>query len=137
MAVSEKHKARKRYIAFVLTSRFRPRRGDMIHAINVSLPRSVPRSCVQLTMFDGEAGIVLCQHTHRDEVIRSLGQINMVAGSKAGVETITTSGTIQQARLRLEKKVKRSLKELNKKKDNSRDGRRTPPPVKAQRGLKR
>ncbi|MCK4718524.1 MAG: hypothetical protein KAT70_07630 [Thermoplasmata archaeon] len=100
---------RKRYVAFTVDGGCHLRRGEMIHAINVSLPRNLPRSNVNLTVFNGEAGIVLCPHTAKDEMIRSLVSIRSVGGRGVKVRTVATSGTIKKARTRLEKVVKTSL----------------------------
>ena len=121
MTAAGKNKIRKRYVAFVVDTNGRIRRGEMIHAINLSLPPSIPRSSAHLTIFDDDAGILLCPQEYREAVVSALGTINRVGNSRAIIKTVTTSGTIKQARLRLEKCINRSLKELNKKNDNSND----------------
>ncbi|MDG6220866.1 MAG: Rpp14/Pop5 family protein [Candidatus Thermoplasmatota archaeon] len=99
---------RKRYVGFTLQGgKFR--RGEVIHAINVSLPRNLPRSKIQLTAFNGKAGIVLCPHTSKEDMCRAINGIRSVGGRRVEAKTIVTSGTIKKAKAVLEDLVKEPL----------------------------
>lgn len=91
-------KKRNRYIAFVLEGGSTDRRG-MINAIRDVFSKDEYHEIKPwLTVFDGEKGIVRCNHTGKERTVDLLNSIEVGGGS---VRTVTTSGTIKKAKKRL------------------------------------
>lgn len=91
-------KKRNRYIAFVLEGGSTDRRG-MIRAIrDVFSKEEYEEIEPWLTVFDGEKGIVRCDHTGKTRAVDLLNSIEVGGGS---VRTVTSSGTIKKAKKRL------------------------------------
>jgi len=50
---------------------------------------------IYLVRFDGEKGIVKCNHIEKDNTIKLLNSIKEISSQKIEVETVGTSGTIK------------------------------------------
>jgi RNase P/RNase MRP subunit POP5 len=50
---------------------------------------------IRLIRFDGLKGIVICNHTEKDNTIKLLQSIENISSKKVQVETFGTSGTIK------------------------------------------
>jgi len=100
---------RKRYIAFTVDADRSLRRHEMIRGINQVIPPGMNKEDVRLTVFTQDAGIVLCPHIKKEEMIKALNSIKHIAGTRAEVRTVITSGTIKKAKEKLEKVVKHPL----------------------------
>jgi len=50
---------------------------------------------IYLTRFDGEKGIVRCNHIEKDNTIKLLRSIKNIGLKKVSIETLGTSGTIK------------------------------------------
>jgi len=57
--------------------------------------RSLKEKNMFLTRFNGEKGIVRCEHTDKQETIHLLTSITLIGGKSVTVNTIATSGTIK------------------------------------------
>jgi RNase P/RNase MRP subunit POP5 len=91
---------RKRYVVLIVNTESTLSHEDFEQAV-VSLLREkgVLRSVrPKLIDFDGQAGIIRCAHTGRDEMIDTLASITVVSGAEVQVETVKTSGTLRKAR---------------------------------------
>ncbi len=89
---------RNRYVGFVIQGGKTTRR-KMISAIRSSFDKDeYHRISPWLTVFDGEKGIVRCQHHGNDRVVEVLNKIEVEGGK---VKTVVTSGTIKKVKDRL------------------------------------
>jgi len=50
---------------------------------------------IYLVRFDGEQGIVKCNHTEKENTIKLLNSIKQISSSNVKIETLGTSGTIK------------------------------------------
>ena len=50
---------------------------------------------IRLIRFDGMIGIVICNHTEKENTIKLLQSIEKISSQKVQVETFGTSGTIK------------------------------------------
>lgn len=50
---------------------------------------------IYLIRFDGEKGIVKCNHVEKENTIRLLKSINKISSYKLEIKTVGTSGTIK------------------------------------------
>lgn len=86
---------RQRYISFIIEGSETDRRG-MIDAIRDKFSREEYEDVEPwLTVFEGDRGIVRCNHTGKDRAIEILNKIEI---DKGKVKTIITSGTIKKAK---------------------------------------
>ncbi len=86
---------RQRYIAFVIKGAKTDRRG-MIDAIRGQFSREEYDAIEPwLTVFEGDRGIVRCNHTGKDKAIEILNRIEISGGE---VRTVVTSGSIKKAK---------------------------------------
>jgi len=50
---------------------------------------------IYLTRFDGEQGVVKCNHVEKEHTIKLLTSLNKITSHKVEIETVGTSGTIK------------------------------------------
>ncbi len=50
---------------------------------------------IYLTKFDGEKGIVRCNHIEKENTIKLLRSINKIYSNEVEIKTLGTSGTIK------------------------------------------
>jgi RNase P/RNase MRP subunit POP5 len=50
---------------------------------------------IYLTKFDGEKGIVRCNHIEKENAIKLLRSINKIYSNEVEIKTLGTSGTIK------------------------------------------
>jgi RNase P/RNase MRP subunit POP5 len=50
---------------------------------------------ISLIRFDGEKGIIRCNHIEKDETIKLLKSIKNISLQEVNIETLGTSGTIK------------------------------------------
>ena len=71
----------------------------MNHKIRLQCNHLFNKDCkdigVSLIRFDGEKGIVKCNHTEKKNTINLLKSIKKISSNKVDVETLGTSGTIK------------------------------------------
>ena len=71
----------------------------MINEIRAMCRTTFNRNCkdmgIYLVRFDGQNGILKCNHVEKDNAIRLLNEIKMVSSKQVDIETIGTSGTIK------------------------------------------
>ena len=51
---------------------------------------------IYLTRFDGEKGIIRCNHTEKDNTIKLLSSIRTINSKRVEIKTVKTSGTIKK-----------------------------------------
>ena len=71
----------------------------MNHEIRLQCNHLFKKDCkeigVYLIRFDGEKGIVKCNHTEKENTIELLKSIKKISSYKVDIETLGTSGTIK------------------------------------------
>ncbi|MFW5952707.1 MAG: hypothetical protein ACOCSJ_00940 [Candidatus Natronoplasma sp.] len=86
---------RQRYISFIIAGGKTDRKG-MINAIRSAFSREEYEEIEPwLTVFEGDRGIVRCDHTGKERSVEILNEIEIDNGK---VKTIITSGTIKKAK---------------------------------------
>lgn len=88
---------RPRYIVFEVEPDGLERR-DMIRALNEASSRAGIRPSPRLTVFDGQKGIVRCNHREAGDVKHLLMGIMQIGGTDVTVRTLVTSGTVRKAK---------------------------------------
>ena len=93
---------RHRYIGFIIKSSTKnPHivRSEIISEIRKQCRHLFSKDCkemgIYLTRFDGEKGIVKCNHIEKENTINLLKSINNISSHKIEIETLGTSGTIK------------------------------------------
>jgi len=101
---------RMRYIGFEVASELRLSRKDVINAIQRgNAGQGGAELKLWLIIFEGNRGIVRCPHTKKEDAVKFLNSIKMVAGKVAAVRTLTASGTIRTVKERIGKKKDKNL----------------------------
>ncbi|MBS3781475.1 MAG: hypothetical protein KGY68_02570 [Candidatus Thermoplasmatota archaeon] len=86
---------RQRYISFIIEGGKTDRKG-MINAIRSEFSRDEYEEIEPwLTVFEGDRGIVRCDHKGKERCVEILNEIDIDNGK---VKTIITSGTIKKAK---------------------------------------
>lgn len=91
---------RRRYIGFVVKSdRNNFTESDLLNDLKVNCKNFFDRDYremgLRLIRFDGEKGILRCNHVEKDNTIKLLMSIKSVSSEKVEIETVGTSGTIK------------------------------------------
>lgn len=93
---------RQRYIGFQITTKAKQQpidRSIMIATLRKQCQYLFNMECttlgMYLTKFDGEQGIVRCNHREKDRTIQVLISISEIASHQVTIETLGTSGTIK------------------------------------------
>jgi len=86
---------RQRYISFIIEGTETDRRG-MINAIREGFSRKEYEEIEPwLTVFEGDRGIVRCNHIGKERAVEIMNEIEIDNGK---VKTVITSGTIKKAK---------------------------------------
>jgi RNase P/RNase MRP subunit POP5 len=99
---------RYRYIAFRVDGPRSYRREEIVEAFRPATPR------LWLAVFDGACGLVRTTNVEKDDAIRAIVDIDMVAGDRVHIKTVGTSGTIRSAIEKFLKPRGRSRRDLEK-----------------------
>jgi len=93
---------RRRYIGFVIkvsTGDQHIERFEIIGEIKRRCRQLFSKDCkelgIYLTRFDGEKGIVRCNHIEKENTIKLLKSIRKIYSHEVEIETLGTSGTIK------------------------------------------
>ena len=93
---------RRRYIGFVIKASTRDQhieRFEIISEIKRRCRQLFSKDCkelgIYLTRFDGEKGIVRCNHIEKENTIKLLKSIRKIYSHEVEIETLGTSGTIK------------------------------------------
>ena len=74
-------------------------RFEMVDEIRKQCKHILNKDCkemgIRLIRFDGETGIIKCNHVEKENTIKLLKSIDNVSYQKVKIETIGTSGTIK------------------------------------------
>jgi len=93
---------RRRYIGFVIKASIEDqhiKRFEIIGEIKRQCRQLFSKDCkelgIYLTRFDGEKGIVRCNHIEKENTIKLLKSINKIYSIEVEIKTLGTSGTIK------------------------------------------
>jgi len=93
---------RRRYIGFeirYLIKDVHVEKNELIHEIRKQCRDLFKKDCnsmgIYLIRFNGEQGIVKCNHVEKEKTIKLLKSIRQVSSVKVEIETLGTSGTIK------------------------------------------
>jgi len=93
---------RHRYICFIIKSSVKEdeiSKAEINRQIKSQCLHLFNKNCynmgIRLIRFDGETGIVKCNHTEKDNTIKLLQSIKKISAQNVQVETFGTSGTIK------------------------------------------
>ena len=94
-----KDKRRQRYIGFIIHTNFQiPFKTAIQKEIQKQCKSIYNKECrdmgIMLIRFDGNQGIIKCDHFDKENVIILLRSIKEIANQDVKIETIATSGTI-------------------------------------------
>ena len=93
---------RRRYIGFeisCLSKDVHVEKTEVIHEIRKQCRNLFKKDCnnmgIYLIRFNGEQGIVKCNHVEKENTIKLLKSIKQISSKKVEIETLGTSGTIK------------------------------------------
>ena len=93
---------RRRYIGFLISTsvdRSPFTESELLKDLRVNCKNFLNKDYrdmgLRLIRFDGEKGIMRCNHVEKDDTIKLLRSIKSISSRKAEIETLGTSGTIK------------------------------------------
>lgn len=100
MSIIVKGNKRQRYIGFSITSDFQNLlksafQKEIIHQCKLIFDKECKEMGIKLIKFNGNQGILKCNHFEKENAIKLLKSVKKIASKKVKIDTIATSGTIK------------------------------------------